>query len=143
MLHVSTSVPTSNKMGSAKDNESANVSNQNTNSVGYKKDIDNEGDEVTGSNGFTGDSTTGMEALNINDKWHFKASPFLIVLYLVLSATVTYFIYSTRLCHNVLEFTLLRDPSSEQQIASCLTLWFTFAAMLNLAFYRKATLVRT
>ena len=143
MLHVSTSVPASNKMGSEKDNESINVSNQNTNLDGNKKDIDNEGDEVTGSNGSTGDSTTGMEALNVNDKWHFKASPFLIILYLVLSATVTYFIYSTRLCHNVLELTLLRDPSSEQQIASCLTLWFTFAAMLNLAFYRKATLVRT
>ena len=144
ILHLSTSVTVSNKMSSEKDNESMNVSNQNSNFEGNKKEIENEGDEVAGSSGSTGDSTvTGMEALNVNDKWQFKANPFLILLYLVLSATATYYIYSTRLCHNVLEFISLRDPSSEQQIASCLTLWFTFAAMLNLAFYRKATLVRT
>jgi hypothetical protein len=141
ILHVSTSVLVA-KMGSEKDKDLKSTIDWQENADKKKNESENDGDDITGST-VESHTVTGMDTLPVNDKWHFNAHPLLFFIYLLLSLEATNLIYSRRLCHNVLEFVSLRDPSSEQQIAACVTLWSTFVALMCLAFYRNATLPRT
>jgi hypothetical protein len=76
-------------------------------------------------------------AVEVNDLWHFKAHPVLLFIYLLTALVASFYAY-IYLAHDVLEFLMLRDPSSEQQIAACVALWCSFASLLSFSFH-KAT----
>jgi hypothetical protein len=100
---------------------------------GKVKSVDSESELQGVQEGSQGKDHT----IETNDQWQFKAHPVLLLVYL-LAALVSSFYAYVYLAHDILEFLMLRDPSSEQQIAACVALWCSFASLLSFSFH-KAT----
>lgn len=71
----------------------------------------------------------------------FKASTIQLFLYVIYAANSTYYAYLL-LSHDLLVSLLLRDPTMAQMVAACFAVWFTFIALLLLAFRRTAAAPR-
>lgn len=78
---------------------------------------------------------------DIKDAVTFSAPTLLVLIYLAVALFVTNMVH-VHLVHDVLENMMLRDPSEEQKVAACVSLWCLFAALVSLAFFKAAALPR-
>jgi hypothetical protein len=81
------------------------------------------------------------ESVDMSDQWQFKAHPLLLLIYLLMALVASYYAY-VYLAHDILEFLMLRDPGSDQQIAACVALWCGFASLLSFSFHRATATPR-
>ena len=77
----------------------------------------------------------------VKDALAFSAPTLLVLIYLGVALVATNMVHM-HLVHDVLENMMLRDPSAEQKIAACVSLWCLFAALVSLAFFKAAALPR-
>jgi hypothetical protein len=84
---------------------------------------------------------SGSANTDVKDAVTFSAPTLLVLIYLAVALFATHMVH-THLVHDALENMMLRDPSAEQKVAACVSLWCLFAALVSLAFFKAAALPR-